>query len=125
MNNPMTYGTPYPKGNPMARGISNSFCEEAKDLFSRLSLLGTPASDSRKVLYNNLILRLKREKGLDNSTSQWDSTDVINLIAQLKNFTQTEAAIFLRRYYDIKIPKNIYDEFNRYVNISIVNSILA
>lgn len=60
---------------------SARFDADAEAFFLRASIAGSPFDSARKYLITNLFLRLKREKGTDGVTSQWDSLDVLNLIA--------------------------------------------
>src|SRR5206468_1825690 len=49
--------------------------------FNRCVAAGYTLDSTKKYLINKLIIRLKTEKGIDGIKSQWNSADVINLIA--------------------------------------------
>lgn len=59
--------------------IRNNSDPDAEAFFARASAAGSPLTNSIKVFVINLIKRLKREKGVDGITSQWDSLDDLHL----------------------------------------------
>lgn len=61
--------------------VAGTYDVDAEAFFNRVNTMGYPAPDSVKTFINNLVVRLKTEMGVDGVTSQWNSLDVINLMA--------------------------------------------